>query len=158
VGRPWLQNTQTIFRWNRSIEPSVLRGLGPGSVLVLINGKEDITLSLINGTVAVCRGVWDRFKRHSCCLLFNVLKSLRDGCRLHNIVPDATPGYQHYLNKAVNELTFNGPQVPISQKTIDQKQVVWWRKPLIFSASYGIPLGRYGGFINFAGILTFRRV
>ncbi|TXD53490.1 MULTISPECIES: TonB-dependent receptor [unclassified Polaribacter] len=151
VAPSFTSNTQTISDGTDHVDPASLRGLGPDQVLVLINGKRRHTSSLINVNGTFGRGSVGTDLNAIPAAAIKRLEVLRDGAAAQ-YGSDAIAGVINIvLNESVNELSMavttgahfssnsNGQTGGVDGQTTN------------ISASYGLPLGDKGGFINFSG-------
>jgi iron complex outermembrane receptor protein len=151
VAPSFTSNTQTISDGTDHIDPASLRGLGPDQVLVLINGKRRHTSSLVNVNGTFGRGSVGTDLNSIPAAAIKRLEVLRDGAAAQ-YGSDAIAGVINIvLNESVNELFMavttgahfssnsNGQTGGVDGQTTN------------ISASYGLPLGDKGGFINFSG-------
>ncbi len=157
VAPSFTSNTQTISDGTDHIDPASLRGLGPDQVLVLINGKRRHTSSLINVNGTFGRGSVGTDLNAIPAAAIQRIEVLRDGAAAQ-YGSDAIAGVINIiLNKSVNELTAtvttganftenaNGQTGGVDGATTN------------VAASYGLPIGDNGGFINFSGDFDVRQ-
>ncbi|MEQ8217817.1 MAG: TonB-dependent receptor [Arenibacter sp.] len=151
VAPSFTSNTQTISDGTDHIDPASLRGLGPDQVLVLINGKRRHTSSLINVNGTFGRGSVGTDLNAIPAAAIQRIEVLRDGAAAQ-YGSDAIAGVINIiLNKNVNELTTTVTTgANFTKNANDQTGGVDGATTNI-SASYGIPLGDNGGFINLSG-------
>ncbi|RAJ12854.1 TonB-dependent receptor [Arenibacter echinorum] len=151
VAPSFTSNTQTISDGTDHIDPASLRGLGPDQVLVLINGKRRHTSSLINVNGTFGRGSVGTDLNAIPAAAIQRIEVLRDGAAAQ-YGSDAIAGVINIiLNKSVNELTTTVTTgANFTKNANDQTGGVDGATTNI-SASYGIPLGDNGGFINLSG-------
>ncbi|PXX24905.1 TonB-dependent receptor domain-containing protein [Arenibacter sp. ARW7G5Y1] len=151
VAPSFTSNTQTISDGTDHIDPASLRGLGPDQVLVLINGKRRHTSSLINVNGTFGRGSVGTDLNAIPAAAIRRIEVLRDGAAAQ-YGSDAIAGVINIiLNKDVNELTTTiTTGANFTKNANDQTGGVDGETTNI-SASYGIPLGDNGGFINLSG-------
>lgn len=151
VAPSFTSNTQTISDGTDHIDPASLRGLGPDQVLVLINGKRRHTSSLINVNGTFGRGSVGTDLNAIPAAAIQRIEVLRDGAAAQ-YGSDAIAGVINIiLNKSVNELTTTVTTgANFTKNANDQTGGVDGATTNI-AASYGVPLGDNGGFINFSG-------
>jgi len=151
VAPSFTSNTQTISDGTDHIDPASLRGLGPDQVLVLINGKRRHTSSLINVNGTFGRGSVGTDLNAIPAAAIKRLEVLRDGAAAQ-YGSDAIAGVINIvLNESVNELNMSVTTgAHFSENSNSQTGGVDGAATNI-SASYGLPLGDKGGFINFSG-------
>jgi len=157
VAPSFTSNTQTISDGTDHIDPASLRGLGPDQVLVLINGKRRHTSSLINVNGTFGRGSVGTDLNAIPATAIQRIEVLRDGAAAQ-YGSDAIAGVINIvLNKSINELTATVTTgANFSKNANDQTGGVDGATTNI-AASYGIPLGTQGGFINFSGDFDVRQ-
>ncbi|RTE52059.1 TonB-dependent receptor [Arenibacter aquaticus] len=151
VAPSFTSNTQTISDGTDHIDPASLRGLGPDQVLVLINGKRRHTSSLINVNGTFGRGSVGTDLNAIPAAAIQRIEVLRDGAAAQ-YGSDAIAGVINIiLNKSVNELTTTVTTGANFTKNANDQTGGVDGETTNVSASYGIPLGDNGGFINFSG-------
>ncbi|ADV47691.1 TonB-dependent receptor [Cellulophaga algicola DSM 14237] len=151
VAPSFTSNTQTISDGTDHVDPASLRGLGPDQVLVLINGKRRHTSSLINVNGTFGRGSVGTDLNAIPAAAIQRIEVLRDGAAAQ-YGSDAIAGVINIiLNKSVNELTATVTTgANFSKNANDQTGGVDGQTTNV-AASYGLPIGENGGFINFSG-------
>ncbi|WP_405248336.1 TonB-dependent receptor [Cellulophaga sp. Asnod2-G02] len=151
VAPSFTSNTQTISDGTDHIDPASLRGLGPDQVLVLINGKRRHTSSLINVNGTFGRGSVGTDLNAIPAAAIQRIEVLRDGAAAQ-YGSDAIAGVINIiLNKSVNELTATVTTgANFTKNANDQTGGVDGQTTNV-AASYGLPIGEDGGFINFSG-------
>lgn len=156
VAPSFTSNTQTISDGTDHIDPASLRGLGPDQVLVLINGKRRHNSSLVNVNGTFGRGSVGTDLNSIPSAAIKRLEVLRDGAAAQ-YGSDAIAGVINIvLNDNVNELNLKVTTgANFSENANDQTGGVDGETVNV-SASYGIPLGDNGGFINFTGDFDYR--
>jgi iron complex outermembrane receptor protein len=151
VAPSFTSNTQTISDGTDHIDPASLRGLGPDQVLVLINGKRRHTSSLINVNGTFGRGSVGTDLNAIPAAAIQRIEVLRDGAAAQ-YGSDAIAGVINIiLNKNVNELTATVTTGANFTKNANDQTGGVDGETTNISASYGIPLGDNGGFINLSG-------
>ncbi|NKI25847.1 TonB-dependent receptor [Arenibacter sp. 6A1] len=157
VAPSFTSNTQTISDGTDHIDPASLRGLGPDQVLVLINGKRRHTSSLINVNGTFGRGSVGTDLNAIPAAAIQRIEVLRDGAAAQ-YGSDAIAGVINIiLNKSVNELTTTVTTgAHFTKNANDQTGGVDGESTNV-AASYGIPVGDNGGFINFSGDFDVRK-
>ena len=151
VAPSFTSNTQTISDGTDHIDPASLRGLGPDQVLVLINGKRRHTSSLINVNGTFGRGSVGTDLNAIPAAAIQRIEVLRDGAAAQ-YGSDAIAGVINIiLNKNVNELTTTVTTGANFTKNANDQTGGVDGETTNISASYGIPLGDNGGFINLSG-------
>ncbi|MDX1769207.1 MAG: TonB-dependent receptor plug domain-containing protein, partial [Arenibacter troitsensis] len=151
VAPSFTSNTQTISDGTDHIDPASLRGLGPDQVLVLINGKRRHTSSLINVNGTFGRGSVGTDLNAIPAAAIQRIEVLRDGAAAQ-YGSDAIAGVINIiLNKNVNELTTTVTTGANFTKNANDQTGGVDGATTNLSASYGIPLGDNGGFINLSG-------
>jgi len=151
VAPSFTSNTQTISDGTDHIDPASLRGLGPDQVLVLINGKRRHTSSLINVNGTFGRGSVGTDLNAIPAAAIQRIEVLRDGAAAQ-YGSDAIAGVINIiLNKNVNELTATVTTgANFTKNANDQTGGVDGQTTNV-AASYGLPIGENGGYINFSG-------
>ncbi|MBC6998276.1 TonB-dependent receptor [Cytophaga sp. FL35] len=151
VAPSFTSNTQTISDGTDHIDPASLRGLGPDQVLVLINGKRRHTSSLINVNGTFGRGSVGTDLNAIPASAIQRIEVLRDGAAAQ-YGSDAIAGVINIvLNKSVNELNATVTTgANFSKNANDQTGGVDGESTNV-AASYGLPLGENGGYINLSG-------
>ncbi|MBU3025456.1 TonB-dependent receptor [Zobellia galactanivorans] len=157
VAPSFTSNTQTISDGTDHVDPASLRGLGPDQVLVLINGKRRHTSSLINVNGTFGRGSVGTDLNAIPAAAIQRIEVLRDGAAAQ-YGSDAIAGVINIvLNKSVNELNMSVTSgANFSKNANDQTGGVDGATTNI-AASYGVPLGENGGFLNFSGDFDVRQ-
>ncbi len=157
VAPSFTSNTQTISDGTDHVDPASLRGLGPDQVLVLINGKRRHTSSLINVNGTFGRGSVGTDLNAIPAAAIQRIEVLRDGAAAQ-YGSDAIAGVINIvLNKSVNELnTTVTTGANFSKNANDQTGGVDGATTNI-AASYGVPLGVNGGFLNLSGDFDVRQ-
>jgi iron complex outermembrane receptor protein len=156
VAPSFTSNTQTISDGTDHIDPASLRGLGPDQVLVLINGKRRHTSSLVNVNGTFGRGSVGTDLNSIPAAAIKRLEVLRDGAAAQ-YGSDAIAGVINIvLNESVNELNMSVTTGAHFSKNSNSQTGGVDGATTNISASYGIPLGDKGGFINFSGDFDFR--
>ncbi|PQJ76622.1 TonB-dependent receptor [Polaribacter glomeratus] len=151
VAPSFTSNTQTISDGTDHIDPASLRGLGPDQVLVLINGKRRHTSSLVNVNGTFGRGSVGTDLNSIPAAAIKRLEVLRDGAAAQ-YGSDAIAGVINIvLNESVNELNMSVTTGAHFSKNSNSQTGGVDGATTNISASYGIPLGDKGGFINFSG-------
>ena len=156
VAPSFTSNTQTISDGTDHIDPASLRGLGPDQVLVMINGKRRHNSSLVNVNGTFGRGSVGTDLNSIPSAAIKRLEVLRDGAAAQ-YGSDAIAGVINIvLNDNVNELNLKVTTgANFSENANDQTGGVDGETVNV-SASYGLPLGDKGGFINFTGDFDYR--
>lgn len=151
VAPSFTSNTQTISDGTDHVDPASLRGLGPDQVLVLINGKRRHTSSLVNVNGTFGRGSVGTDLNAIPAAAIQRIEVLRDGAAAQ-YGSDAIAGVINIvLNKSVNELTATVTTgANFSKNANDQTGGVDGQTTNV-AASYGLPIGENGGFINLSG-------
>lgn len=151
VAPSFTSNTQTISDGTDHIDPASLRGLGPDQVLVLINGKRRHTSSLINVNGTFGRGSVGTDLNSIPAAAIKRLEVLRDGAAAQ-YGSDAIAGVINIvLNESVNELSLVVTSGAHFSKNSNSQTGGMDGETTNISASYGLPIGDNGGFINFSG-------
>tara|TARA_R110001592_G_scaffold70341_2_gene215654 strand:- start:1041 stop:3938 length:2898 start_codon:yes stop_codon:yes gene_type:complete len=151
VAPSFTSNTQTISDGTDHVDPASLRGLGPDQVLVLINGKRRHTSSLINVNGTFGRGSVGTDLNAIPAAAIKRLEVLRDGAAAQ-YGSDAIAGVINIvLNESVNELTMAVTTGAHFSKNSNSQTGGVDGETTNISASYGLPIGENGGFINFSG-------
>ncbi len=151
VAPSFTSNTQTISDGTDHVDPASLRGLGPDQVLVLINGKRRHTSSLINVNGTFGRGSVGTDLNAIPAAAIKRLEVLRDGAAAQ-YGSDAIAGVINIvLNESVNELSMSVTTGANFSKNANGQTGGVDGQTTNVSASYGLPLGDKGGFINFSG-------
>ena len=157
VAPSFTSNTQTISDGTDHIDPASLRGLGPDQVLVLINGKRRHTSSLINVNGTFGRGSVGTDLNAIPAAAIKRIEVLRDGAAAQ-YGSDAIAGVINIvLNTSVNELTTTVTTGANFAKNANNQTGGVDGATTNFSASYGLPVGDKGGFINFSGDFDVRQ-
>ncbi|MGB6153961.1 MAG: TonB-dependent receptor, partial [Pricia sp.] len=157
VAPSFTSNTQTISDGTDHIDPASLRGLGPDQVLVLINGKRRHTSSLINVNGTFGRGSVGTDLNAIPAAAIQRIEVLRDGAAAQ-YGSDAIAGVINIvLNRSVNELnTAVTTGANFTKNANDQTGGVDGESTNV-AASYGVPLGDNGGFLNLSGDFDVRQ-
>lgn len=156
VAPSFSSNTQTISDGTDHIDPASLRGLGPDQVLVLINGKRRHNSSLVNVNGTFGRGSVGTDLNAIPAAAISRIEVLRDGAAAQ-YGSDAIAGVINIVLKSdVNELSFDVTTGANFSKNANDQTGGVDGETVNVAASYGIPLGDNGGFINFAGDFDFR--
>ncbi|WP_088324517.1 TonB-dependent receptor [Polaribacter tangerinus] len=156
VAPSFTSNTQTISDGTDHVDPASLRGLGPDQVLVLINGKRRHTSSLINVNGTFGRGSVGTDLNAIPASAIKRLEVLRDGAAAQ-YGSDAIAGVINIvLNESVNELSMAVTTGANFSKNANSQTGGVDGQTTNISASYGLPLGENGGFINFSGDFDIR--
>ncbi len=151
VAPSFTSNTQTISDGTDHVDPASLRGLGPDQVLVLINGKRRHTSSLINVNGTFGRGSVGTDLNAIPASAIKRLEVLRDGAAAQ-YGSDAIAGVINIvLNETVNELSMSVTTGANFSKNANSQTGGVDGETTNISASYGLPLGKNGGFITFSG-------
>jgi len=157
VAPSFTSNTQTISDGTDHIDPASLRGLGPDQVLVLINGKRRHTSSLINVNGTFGRGSVGTDLNAIPAAAIQRIEVLRDGAAAQ-YGSDAIAGVINIvLNKSVNELTASITTGANFTKNANGQTGGSDGETTNVAASYGIPLGNNGGYINLSGDFDVRQ-
>ncbi len=157
VAPSFTSNTQTISDGTDHIDPASLRGLGPDQVLVLINGKRRHNSSLINVNGTFGRGSVGTDLNAIPAAAIQRIEVLRDGAAAQ-YGSDAIAGVINIvLNRSVNELnTSVTTGANFTKNANDQTGGVDGESTNV-AASYGVPLGDNGGFLNLSGDFDVRQ-
>ncbi len=156
VAPSFSSNTQTISDGTDHIDPASLRGLGPDQVLVLINGKRRHTTSLINVNGTFGRGSVGTDLNAIPAAAIQRIEVLRDGAAAQ-YGSDAIAGVINIvLNKSVNELSLSVTGGANVSRNAEEQTGGIDGETINVAASYGLPLGDKGGFINFSGDFDYR--
>lgn len=157
VAPSFTSNTQTISDGTDHIDPASLRGLGPDQVLVLINGKRRHNSSLINVNGTFGRGSVGTDLNAIPAVAIQRIEVLRDGAAAQ-YGSDAIAGVINIvLNKTVNELSTSVTTgANFTKNANDQTGGVDGESTNV-AASYGVPLGDNGGFLNLSGDFDVRQ-
>jgi len=151
VAPSFTSNTQTISDGTDHIDPASLRGLGPDQVLVLINGKRRHTSSLINVNGTFGRGSVGTDLNAIPAAAIKRIEVLRDGAAAQ-YGSDAIAGVINIiLNTSVNELTATVTTGANFTKNANDQTGGVDGPTTNIAASYGLPIGDKGGYINFSG-------
>ena len=157
VAPSFTSNTQTISDGTDHIDPASLRGLGPDQVLVLINGKRRHTSSLINVNGTFGRGSVGTDLNAIPAAAIKRIEVLRDGAAAQ-YGSDAIAGVINIvLNTTVNELTATVTSGANFSKNANGQTGGIDGETTNFAASYGLPLGKNGGYITFSGDFDVRQ-
>ncbi len=156
VAPSFTSNTQTISDGTDHIDPASLRGLGPDQVLVLVNGKRRHNSSLVNVNGTFGRGSVGTDLNAIPAAAIQRIEVLRDGAAAQ-YGSDAIAGVINIvLNKNINELNLSVTAgANFAENANDQTGGVDGETVNV-AASYGIPLGENGGFLNFSGDFDYR--
>ena len=146
-------NTQVISDGTDHIDPASLRGLGPDQVLVLINGKRRHTTSLVNINGTFGKGSVGTDLNAIPTSSIKKIEILRDGAAaqygsdaiagvINIILEDNVDQVRAGITTGayVSKNSENGADGATTQANIN----------------LGFPLGKQGGFINFAGSYDYR--
>ncbi len=157
VAPSFTSNTQTIADGTDHIDPASLRGLGPDQVLVLINGKRRHNSSLINVNGTFGRGSVGTDLNAIPAAAIQRIEVLRDGAAAQ-YGSDAIAGVINIvLNRSVNELTTTiTTGANFTKNANDQTGGIDGESTNV-AASYGVPLGDNGGFLNLSGDFDVRQ-
>ncbi len=156
VAPSFSSNTQTISDGTDHIDPASLRGLGPDQVLVLVNGKRRHTSSLVNINGTFGRGNVGTDLNAIPAAAIKRVEVLRDGAAAQ-YGSDAIAGVINIvLNNSVNELNVGVTTGANFSKNANGQEGGVDGETVNVSASYGLPLGDKGGFINFSGDFDYR--
>ena len=151
VAPSFTSNTQTISDGTDHVDPASLRGLGPDQVLVLINGKRRHTSSLINVNGTFGRGSVGTDLNAIPASAIKRIEVLRDGAAAQ-YGSDAIAGVINIvLNESVNELAVAVTTGAHFSSNSNGQTGGSDGQTTNISASYGLPIGDKGGFINFSG-------
>nr|WP_288936196.1 TonB-dependent receptor [uncultured Allomuricauda sp.] len=157
VAPSFTSNTQTISDGTDHIDPASLRGLGPDQVLVLINGKRRHTSSLINVNGTFGRGSVGTDLNAIPAAAIKRIEVLRDGAAAQ-YGSDAIAGVINIvLNTTVNELTATVTSGANFSKNANGQTGGIDGETTNFAASYGLPLGKNGGYVTFSGDFDVRQ-
>lgn len=153
VAPSFTSNTQTLADGTDHSDPASLRGLGPDQELVLVNGKRRHTTSLVNINGSFGKGSVGTDLNAIPTAAIKRVEILRDGAAAQ-YGSDAIAGVINIiLNDAVNSLDANvttGAYVSKnSEDGMDGENVQ-------ANASYGVPLGTNGGYLNLSGSYDYR--
>ena len=156
VAPSFSSSTQTISDGTDHIDPASLRGLGPDQVLVLINGKRRHTSSLVNVNGTFGRGNVGTDLNAIPAAAIKRIEVLRDGAAAQ-YGSDAIAGVINIvLNNNVNELTMSVTAGANMSKYAENQTGGIDGETINVAASYGLPLGENGGYINFSGDFDYR--
>ena len=156
VAPSFSSNTQTISDGTDHIDPASLRGLGPDQVLVLINGKRRHTSSLINVNGTFGRGSVGTDLNAIPAVAIQRIEVLRDGASAQ-YGSDAIAGVINIvLRDDVNQLSVDVTSGANFSKNANEQTGGVDGATVNVAASYGIPLGDNGGFVNFSGDFDYR--
>jgi len=156
VAPSFSSNTQTISDGTDHIDPASLRGLGPDQVLVLVNGKRRHTTSLVNVNGTFGRGSVGTDLNAIPAAAIQRIEVLRDGAAAQ-YGSDAIAGVINIvLKKDVNELNFAVTSGANVSKYAEEQTGGVDGETVNVAASYGLPLGEKGGYINFSGDFDYR--
>ena len=156
VAPSFTSNTQTISDGTDHIDPASLRGLGPDQVLVLINGKRRHNSSLVNVNGTFGRGSVGTDLNAIPAAAIQRIEVLRDGAAAQ-YGSDAIAGVINIvLNKNINELSLSVTTGANFSENANEQTGGVDGETVNVAASYGIPLGDRGGFINFSGDFDYR--
>ncbi len=148
--------SQTVSDGTDHIDPASLRGLGPDQVLVLINGKRRHNTSLLNINGTVGAGSVGTDMNSIPAAAIKRIEVLRDGAAaqygsdaiagvINIVLKEKTEGLELAITGGANMSSLGNHQ----EGGIDGEK-------LQIDASYGLPIGDDGGFINFTGSLGTR--
>ncbi|MFL1896946.1 TonB-dependent receptor [Aquimarina sp. 2-A2] len=156
VAPSFSSNTQTISDGTDHIDPASLRGLGPDQVLVLINGKRRHTTSLVNVNGTFGRGNVGTDLNAIPAVAIKRIEVLRDGAAAQ-YGSDAIAGVINIvLRNDVNELDFTVTTGANVSRNAEEQTGGVDGESVNVAASYGLPIGEKGGFINFSGDFDYR--
>jgi len=156
VAPSFSSNTQTISDGTDHIDPASLRGLGPDQVLVLINGKRRHNSSLVNVNGTFGRGSVGTDLNAIPASAIKRIEVLRDGASAQ-YGSDAIAGVINIvLNDNVNELSIDVTAGANFSKNANEQTGGVDGETINVAASYGVPLGDNGGYINFSGDFDYR--
>ena len=157
VAPSFTSNTQTISDGTDHIDPASLRGLGPDQVLVLINGKRRHNSSLINVNGTFGRGSVGTDLNAIPAAAIQRIEVLRDGAAAQ-YGSDAIAGVINIvLNRSVNELSTTITTGANFTKNANGQTGGVDGESTNVAASYGIPMGENGGFLNLSGDFDVRQ-
>lgn len=153
VAPSFSSNTQALADGTDHIDPASLRGLGPDQVLVLINGKRRHTTSLVNINGSFGKGSVGTDLNAIPTAAIKRVEILRDGAAAQ-YGSDAIAGVINIIlntevNKVNGSVTTGAYSSKNSEGDIDGETVQ-------ANASFGLPLGSKGGFINLSGSYDYR--
>ncbi|TYP72922.1 TonB-dependent receptor [Aquimarina intermedia] len=156
VAPSFSSNTQTISDGTDHIDPASLRGLGPDQVLVLVNGKRRHTTSLVNVNGTFGRGNVGTDLNAIPAVAIKRIEVLRDGAAAQ-YGSDAIAGVINIvLRSDVNELDFTVTTGANVSRNAEKQTGGVDGESVNVAASYGLPIGEKGGFINFSGDFDYR--
>ncbi|WP_148868267.1 TonB-dependent receptor [Tenacibaculum adriaticum] len=156
VAPSFSSNTQTISDGTDHVDPASLRGLGPDQVLVLVNGKRRHTSSLINVNGTFGRGSVGTDLNAIPAASIKRIEVLRDGAAAQ-YGSDAIAGVINIvLNDTTDQLNLSVTSGANVSKYAEEQTGGMDGESVNVSASYGIKLGKEGGFINFSGDFDYR--
>ena len=156
VAPSFTSTTQSLSDGTDHIDPASLRGLGPDQVLVLINGKRRHTSSLINVNGTFGRGSVGTDLNAIPAAAIKRIEVLRDGAAAQ-YGSDAIAGVINVVLKdEVNTLNINVTTGANVSRNANEQTGGMDGESINVAASYGIPLGDKGGFINFSGDFDYR--
>jgi len=151
VAPSFTSNTQAISDGTDHIDPASLRGLGPSQVLVLINGKRRHNTSLININGTFGRGSVGTDMNAIPAASIKKIEILRDGAAAQ-YGSDAIVGIINIiLKKDTNKMNISLKNGAVFSKNANSQTGGVDGATTNISASYGVDLGKKGGFINFSG-------
>ena len=148
--------SQTVSDGTDHIDPASLRGLGPDQVLVLINGKRRHSTSLLNINGTVGAGSVGTDMNAIPAAAISRIEVLRDGAAaqygsdaiagvINIVLKEKTEGLELGITGGMNAGSLTNHQ----EGGVDGEKVQ-------IDASYGLPIGNQGGFINLTGSLGTR--
>lgn len=148
--------TQTVSDGTDHIDPASLRGLGPDQVLVLINGKRRHNTSLLNINGTVGAGSVGTDMNAIPAAAIRRIEVLRDGAAaqygsdaiagvINIVLKEETDGLELGITSGANASSLGNHQ----EGGIDGEKIQ-------IDASYGLPIGDKGGFINLTGSIGTR--
>ncbi len=148
--------SQTVSDGTDHIDPASLRGLGPDQVLVLINGKRRHNTSLLNINGTVGAGSVGTDMNAIPAAAIQRIEVLRDGAAaqygsdaiagvINLVLKEKTEGLELGITSGANASSLGNHQ----EGGIDGEKVQ-------IDASYGLPIGDNGGFINITGSIGTR--
>ena len=148
--------SQTVADGTDHIDPASLRGLGPDQVLVLINGKRRHNTSLLNINGTVGAGSVGTDMNAIPAAAIKRIEVLRDGAAaqygsdaiagvINIVLKEKTDGLELGITSGANMSSLGNHQ----EGGIDGEKVQ-------VDASYGLPIGTQGGYINLTGSIGTR--
>ena len=156
VAPSFTSNTQTLSDGTDHIDPASLRGLGPDQVLVLINGKRRHNTSLINVNGNLGRGSVGTDLNAIPAASIKKIEILRDGAAAQ-YGSDAIAGVINIILKTdTNKLNISLTKGANFSKNANGQTGGSDGETTNISASYGIDLGKKGGYVNLSGDFDIR--